>query len=217
MEYELAPLFQAVGEALQHNRVALNESDPFNGDHGDHMVQIFRLASQAAVEKRDAELADVMAYAGRLLEQQKHNGSAQVYASGLMQMSEQFHKYDVSLEDLLVYVQGAVVEDPRKQNSSSRGGDVLKALASGLAGWGAVEEGGVPAQDSPLDIGALFEFGIAYMQAKKRGGSRTEILADAAVSVTPLRAVPHRYESGKIAIQALVQAMQSVGTDLPDN
>jgi hypothetical protein len=50
---------------------------------------------------------------------------------------------------------------------------------------------------------------MAYLQAKSRGGSRTEILADAAVSVSPLRDVPHRTQSGKIAVQSLLEAMQS--------
>jgi len=59
-------------------------------------------------------------------------------------------------------------------------------------------------------MGTLFEFGMAYLQAKQRGGSRVDVLADAATSVSPLSIVPHRYESGKMAIQALLQAINRI-------
>jgi len=214
MQVELAPLFQAVGEALHQNREALNQADMYNGNHGDHMVEIFEIAARAAEERRDAELSEAMAYAGRSLAQQTHNGSAQVYARGLNKMAEQFRKYDVKLEDLVAYVQAALIEDGEKraEKSSSRSGDVLKALAAGLAGWGQVDQA---SSDSPLNMGALFEFGMAYLQAKQRGGSRPQVLADAAASVSPLRESPHRYLSGKIAIEALLQAMQPDLTGLP--
>jgi hypothetical protein len=64
-------------------------------------------------------------------------------------------------------------------------------------------------------MGALFEFGMAYIQARQRGGSRVEVLADAAASVSPLSKTPHRYASGKLAIQALLEAMQESSSGLP--
>jgi hypothetical protein len=91
---------------------------------------------------------------------------------------------------------------------------VLKALVAGLAAWGQAERGETPS-DKTLDMGTLFEFGLAYMQAKQRGGDRVEVLAHAAASVSPLQAVPHRYQSGVIAIQALLRAMQEGWSGLP--
>ena len=153
-----------------------------------------------------------------------------MYAHGLAQLARQLRRYNVSLDDLLMYVQGALSGDkdasveqlptpdptatgkPAEPGASS--GDVLKALMNGLAGWGQVENGQVPS-DNPLDMGALFEFGMAYMQARQRGGTRVEILADAAASVSPLSKIPHRYLSGKLAIQALLTAMQGASTGLP--
>jgi len=85
---------------------------------------------------------------------------------------------------------------------------------NGLAGWGQIESGQVPS-DSPLDMGALFEFGMAYVQARQRGGSRVEVLADAAAAVSPLSQTPHRYASGKLAIQALLTAMQATFSGPP--
>jgi hypothetical protein len=45
------------------------------------------------------------------------------------------------------------------------------------------------------------------MQAKARGGSKVEVIADAAVSVSPLNEIPHRAQSGRLVIQTLLEAM----------
>jgi hypothetical protein len=213
--FELAPLFQAVGDVLRQNQAALNQADAYNGDHGDHMVEVFEIAVQAAQEKQESGLSEAMRYAGALLEQQAGNGSAQTYARGLKQLAEQFQRYGVTLDDLVIYTRGALIETKDGQQNAAaevqqaKSGDVLKALMAGLAGWGQAERG-APPSGSPLDMGALFEFGMAYLQAKQRGGSRLEVLADAAVSVSPLGSVPHRYQSGKLAVQAFLEAMKTL-------
>ena len=85
-------------------------------------------------------------------------------------------------------------------------GDVLKALVEGLSAWNQAESSAA-SKDQVLSMSNLFELGVAYLQAKQRGGSRAEILADAAASASPLRHIPHRYQSGKMAIEALLQAL----------
>jgi hypothetical protein len=209
--YSLAPLFQAVGEVLRQSQTALNQADSLNGNHGDHMVEIFQIAARAAQEQQAAGLAKAMAYAAGLLEEQADNGSARVYARGLRQLAEQLQRYDISLDELVAYVQKVLREEKDSGQTAEpglvRSGEILKALLAGLAGWGQVEEGQTPSE-RPLDMGALFGLGMAYWQAKQRGGERAAVLADAAASVSPLSKVPHRYESGKLAIQALLQAMQ---------
>jgi hypothetical protein len=87
-------------------------------------------------------------------------------------------------------------------------GNTLKALVAGLAAWNAVEAG-QPVSDRPLDMGYLFDLGIAYAQAKIRNPERIDALADAAASASPLAKVPHRLESGRLAIAALLRAMGS--------
>jgi hypothetical protein len=206
----LAQLFSAVGQVLESDRQRLNLADLYNGNHGDHMVQIFQLASQAAEEKRNLPPAEIMEHAANLLQEEKQNGSAQVYARGLLSMAEQFRKIEITLDDLVSYIKGALVEGrSNKETTSVKSGKVLKALVSGLAAWGQ-ESGELNRTGDPLDMGVLFELGMVYLQARQRGGSKIEILADAAVSASPLSKVPHRYLSGKVAIQALLQATQVV-------
>jgi hypothetical protein len=214
--FELAPLFQAVDDVLRQNQAALNQADTVNGNHGDHMVEIFDLATRAAQEKAGLDLADAMLHASQLLEQTAQNGSAQLYARGLAHVATQLRSYDITLEDLLPYVHKALSERKEAQagsadSSSASSGIVLKALLTGLSAWEQAENG-KNVSERPLDMGALFQFGMAYLQAKQRGGSRIEMLADAAASVSPLSRTPYRYQSGKLAIQALLEAMQQAGS-----
>jgi hypothetical protein len=219
-EKTLAPLFRAVGETLRSNRGQLNAADPLNGNHGDHMVQVFDVAAQAAERVRGASLADAMQAAAQQLARQTGNGSAQLYALGLDQVAQQFRRYDISLDDLLGYVTKTLTDNSESGASAGmRSGDTLKALVAGLVGWKTAAENQA-GQDSrlgdelsspgggPLALGALFDLGVAYMQAKARGGERSQVLADAAASASPLSQTPHRYQSGKLAIQALLEAIR---------
>ena len=204
----LAPLLDVVGQALRQSQVALNQADALNGNHGDHIVQVFQVAAGAVQERADLPLAEAMDYAASRLEGLAHNGSAQTYALGLRQIARQLRRYNISLDELVAYVRGVLGGEDTTGAVASRSGDVLKALAGGLASWGKAESGQeIP--DHPLDMGTLLELGMTYLQARQRGGSRLEVLADAAASASPLRNLPHRYASGKLAIQALLEAMQS--------
>lgn len=207
---KLAPLFAAVEQALTHNWELLNQADLVNGNHGDHMIAVFHLAARAAEDRQGASLADAMEYAAGLLGEQSDNGSARVYGSGLAQLALQFRKYDLSLEDFVGYARQALRDNKEEGEKigETRSKDVLKALLASLANWKQVEMGKPPA-DTPLDMGFLFDLGVAYMQAKQRGGTdRAQVLADAAASVSPLSSIPHRLQSGKLAIHALLEAMR---------
>ncbi len=214
----LAPVFAAVGQALLENRDRLNQSDPVNGNHGDHVVEIFQIATQAAAEKPEASLAESLDNAAARLEVLQDNASAQIYARGLRQIAEQTRIHQVSLEELAATIQEALRDEKsarafeQASMATARTGEVMKCLLSGLAGWNRLEEG-KPGSPDPLDLGAMLEFGMAYIQAKNRanehGGERAGILADAAASASPLGKYPHRYESGVIAIQALLKALQT--------
>jgi len=206
---QLAPLFQAVADFLTRNREAFNQADPYNTNHGDHMVEIFQIAVRAAQEKAGASVADAMQHAAGLLAETHGNGSAQVYGRGLAQLAGQLRKYNLELVDLVFYVQSVLSEEKSEagKNGQARSGDVLKALVGGLAGWQQFFKG-TPTPENPLDLGYMFELGIAYMQAKQRGGGRAQVIADAAASASPLSNVPHRYQSGKLVIETLLEAMQ---------
>lgn len=207
-DLELAPVFSAVASTMEENRLAFNQADTFNGNHGDHMVEIFSIAAQAAAEKGAQGMAEAMDYAHLLLRDRPGNGSAQIYASGLSQLAVQFRKYDITLDELIHYIRKVVweIKDNGGDTAADHSGVILKALVTALAGWQGSADG-MTAEASPVSLSSMFDLGIAYMQARQRGGSREEVIADAAATISPLSRVPHRYQSGKLALLALLRAL----------
>lgn len=208
---ELESVFQAVRDALEARRAKLNEMDERNHDHGDHMVEVFEIASQAALDKQGALLADAMQRAADLLSARAENGSAQVYARGISLLAGQFRQRQIGLEDLLPMVRNQLSETKNSEDGeSSRSGEVTKALLNALAEWEAVEAsrmGEAGRKAGGLDVGYLFTVGMAYLQAKQKGGDRLDVLSETVVSASPLGAVPYRHASGVIAVRALLEAL----------
>lgn len=210
---DLPGLFQAVTDSLLQARDELNRADTLNQDHGDHMVEVFQIATRAASEKQDADLADAMGYASQLLSLRTENGSAQLYARGLDHLAKQFRQRQVTLDELVRYVRSYLrdksEEEDDKDDSRDRSGDLLKALLNALADW---EQGESDKPDSGggLDMGYLFGVGMAYMQAKALGGDRIEVLSETVVSASPLGQVSHRRQSGKLVVLKLLQAMKEM-------
>lgn len=207
---QLAQAFEKVAVVMRQKQGEFNLADPYNGDHGDHMVEIFELAASAVRQQEQVPLPDAMDRAARMLEGLSGNGSARVYAAGMAQFSAQFREHNVSAAELVSYVAGVVGRDrPQGEDGGaegSKGGDVLKALLAGLAGWRAVVAGKQPPQGA-LETGYLFDLGLAYMKAKAHGGEIAEVIAEAAIAVSPLSEVPHRAQSGRLAIQNLLEVI----------
>jgi hypothetical protein len=51
---DLASLFQSVTQNLIGNKDVLNQADTYNNNHGDNMVEIFRVITQAMELKQGA-------------------------------------------------------------------------------------------------------------------------------------------------------------------
>ena len=101
---DLVKLFGAVASNLGEQRETLNKADTYNNDHGDHMVEIFEVVTQAMKEKRNANPADQLAYASEIL-RRKQSGSAQVYANGFAQAAQQFQGQSVTTDNAGMLVQ----------------------------------------------------------------------------------------------------------------
>jgi hypothetical protein len=209
-EYPLAPLFRAVAQVLAEHRLQYNQADEINANHGDHMAEIFDIAARAADEYQSLSIAEAMEQAAFQLTNLEDNGSAQEYARGLTQLAAQLRKYNLETGDLVAYVRSITGGNPPEGESTVplRKAEIVKALLGGLAAWRQVEDG-VPPPENPVDMGFIFDIGAAYMQAKQRGGTPAQVIAAAAAEVSPLADVPHRLESGRQAIEALLEAMQS--------
>jgi hypothetical protein len=212
---EVSSLFQAVLDELTHKQSELNRADPYNQDHGDHMVEIFQIAVRAAQEKQSGSLAEAMEYASQLLQDYDDNGSAQVYARGLTCLAAQFSQRQLDLVDLAPYAQVAISGEKREngQSTGGRSGEILKSLLSALAEWERLEAE-QPGSGRGMDLGYLLGIGMAYLQAKQQGGDRLKVLAETVVSSSPLGRVPHRHQSGLLVVQKILRALGD--TPAPD-
>ncbi len=214
---DLPALFRHAAHVLDGQRQALNQADALNHNHGDHMVEIFQVAAQAAAEQGGSDLAWSMERAAELLRQITGNGSAQVYARGLALMAAQFRQRGLEMADLIPYVQGYLREkgqsgaqEGEEVTSDKSSGEVPKALLAALAEWEHAEAAlaaGKEKAGSGLDLGYLFGVGMAYMHAKQKGGDRLDVLSETVVSASPLGKTPHRAQSGIIAVRALLSAL----------
>lgn len=215
-EIDLTKLFQRILEELRRERANLNLADQRNHNHGDHMVAIFEVAVQASEARRDAGLADKIDYAAGELEALQENGSAREYRRGLRLLAEQFRKRNIDFDTLLPFVRNASKENAKDagEQEQARSAEVLKALLAGLAAWEKDEQpvkDGSEAKAADLDLGYLMGMGIAFMQARQKGGNRLDVLAETAASATPLSRVPHRQRSGVLVLRTLLAAITESG------
>jgi hypothetical protein len=88
-QIDLGRLFGAVSTSLAENREAINASDGYNANHGDHMVENFRVITRAVNRKKDAPPAEQLDYASQVLNKNAQNGSARMYAQGLSRAADQ--------------------------------------------------------------------------------------------------------------------------------
>lgn len=141
---DLASLFGSVVNTLAQNQTALNKADTYNHNHGDNMVEIFEVITQAMKEKSSSTPAEQLAYASQLLSQKSQSGSAQVYAQGLNNASTKFQgkktitpNSAMTLIQTLMGAQGKIpaASIPRTSPQSTGGGtDLIGSLLGGLAG-----------------------------------------------------------------------------------
>ncbi len=199
---DLIKIFQAVSGNLTDNQSALNEADTYNHDHGDHMVEIFEVITQAMQEKKNADPADQLAYASELLRKKSSSGSAELYADGLANAAKQFLGKQVTSENAMQLVQ-TLMGGSQKVQASSDSGNMLGSLLSGLTGSQSQADDGFDASD-------LLSAGMAFLQSKQEGDSNLEALIDAAVASTQMGSSSHRTQSGKLVANTILQMMGSM-------
>jgi hypothetical protein len=131
-QLNLPSLFRSVTKALTQERQTLNETDTYNHDHGDNMVEVFKVISQAMQERKNADPADQLAYASQLLRQQK-SGSAQLYSQGLSRASEEFKgQKQVTPDNAMSLIQALMGGgQPSRAPAQSGMGNLLGSLLGG--------------------------------------------------------------------------------------
>ncbi len=100
---------------------------------------------------------------------------------------------------------GQAASQPPQQQASS-GGDLLGGLLGALTGGQAQGAGGL---SDGLGLDDLMRAGSAFLQASQGGQSTAEAALDALAAATGIgQSAPHRAQSSKVVVQALLQAAQ---------
>ena len=228
-QLNLANIFQSVAGSLTAQKQTLNEADTYNHDHGDNMVQVFNVISQAMQAKKNATPADQLAYASQLLRQQQ-SGSAQLYSQGLSQAAKEFKgQQQVTPNNAINLIQSLLGGGQASTAQPQSGmGDLLGSLLGGgnttqaqqpQSGvedlLGSLLGGGNPAQAQPqnqqgtpgLDAGDLLNAGMAFINTKSQGGNNMQAIVNALVSGSAMGNSQHRSQSGAVVVNSLLQAL----------
>jgi hypothetical protein len=196
---DLAGIFNVAAKQLAAHRSSLNAADAENQNHGDNMVQAFKMISRAMATQRGAAPSDQLRYASEYLAQNANNGSAHVYAQGLAQAAQQFQGQQAVTPDNAILLLQSLLGGG--QQPSSRGNADL--LASLLGGQQAQQV----QQTQGIDLAALLSAGMTFMSAKQQGQDNVQAALAALMSAGPMAQRPHRQQSGQLVGNALLQAI----------
>ncbi len=194
---DLSALFNVAAKTLAANRSTLNQADAENQNHGDNMVQAFKMISQAMATQRGAPPSQQLRYASEYLGQNANSGSAHVYAQGLAQAAQQFQgQQTISPENALLLIQSLL--GGGQEASPQAGADLLGSLLGGQQ---------VPQQTQGIDLNALLSAGLTFMSAKQQGQDNVQAALTALMSAGPMAQRPYRQQSGQLVGNALLQAI----------
>ncbi|HJQ14052.1 MAG TPA: hypothetical protein VJ830_04815 [Anaerolineales bacterium] len=193
---DLSAVFNVAAKTLAANRSTLNQADAENQNHGDNMVQAFKMISQAMATQRGTPPAQQLRYASEYLGQNANNGSAHVYAQGLAQAARQFEgQQAISPDNALLLIQSLLGGG---QASPQAGTDLLGSLLGGQQ---------APQQTQGIDLNALLSAGMTFMSAKQQGQDNVQAALTALMSSGPMAQRPHREQSGQLVANALLKAI----------
>ncbi len=202
---DLGQIFQTVTSALSSQQSNLNESDGYNHDHGDHMVQIFDLIQSAVAKKSDKPVADQLAYASKVVEKEATSGSGKLYAEGLAKAASNFKDTNLNVDNIGTLVQSLMGVSQPPQGTSQDNGNVLGSLLSGLTG-----NQDNAKSDNSLGLDDILRAGMSFYQSKQGGQSNGEAIMGALMAASPMGQSAHRTESGSIVASTIMQFAQSL-------
>ena len=193
---DLLSLLKNAAQAIEENQSTLNQADSWNGDHGDNMVEIFNLATQAIKNNPSASPAEQLTEAGKALAASK-SGSARVYADGFAQAAEKIQGKEMTPENLLPMVQSLMGAG----GQSSDVDNPLTGLLGGLLGDASTD------QDDKLDLGDVINAGFSFVKSKNKGEDTVSSLASAIMGASPNAQSPHRSQSGELVTSSLLKSL----------
>ena len=207
---DLTKIFGLVVQTMNQNQSALNEADSYNHDHGDNMVQIFDVITQAMKAKDGTSPADQLEYASELLRNKSAGGSAKIYSEGLSDAAKEFAgKSSLSADNISQLLQLLLGAAPTTAGATSTDSDLLGSLLGGLTSSVADQNSSQSRQEDQgaIDVGDLVNAGMAFFQTKQSGGSTLNALMSALASSSRVGSQDYRTQSGALVASALINAV----------
>lgn len=206
--HTLLRLFEPLRQAISAQRDRFNQLDTYNGNHGDHLVEVFDVIVEGFHTHANVPLPEALQTIAEGLATCPANGTARVYAEGLRHMATHFRRYELTEAHLFQVAQALPKAGAGFAMGLSTKSALLKALAGALEDWRAAQEGAANARHG-LSLGSMFAFGMAFLEAKAKCDDELSALAETAASLSPLSSVPHRYASGKFIFHHLLLALNA--------
>lgn len=201
-QIDLLSLFKKASKSLAQNKDSLNQADSYNHDHGDHMVEIFEVITQAMKQKKTAQPADQLEYAAQLLREKSTSGSGKLYAQNLEKAAKDIVGKEVNVGTVMTILQSLM--GAKNEAAKPAGGDMLASLLGQLGGSGEGQVG------QGIDLGDILNVGMQVMSAKNEGKGGLEALTGALLSGSQMAESDYRSQSGEIVTQALLGALGSM-------
>lgn len=205
---DLTTLFGAAAQALAAQQQTLNKADTNNGDHGDNMVQLFNLITQAVSEKKNSTPSQQLDHASQLLSQRATSGSSRVYAQGLSLAAQELQgQKSINADNAMTLVQALLggSQPPQKQ---SGGADLLGSLLG--AAMQTQQPQQQTQQNAGFDVGDLLNAGMAFMNAKNQGQDNLQAGLSALMAAGPFGQSSYRQQSGQVVGSALLQVISAM-------
>ena len=225
-QIDLFSLFNQVTKTMQDSKTSLNKADTYNNDHGDHMVEIFEVITQAMKEKKNADPADQLEYAASLLRDQAKSGSGKLYAQGVNEAAKQMVGKDLNAGSIMSMMQTILGAGEAPASKPAASDNMLGSLLESLVGSGEADAPddskgignllgslmGTESADTQdgLDLGDLLGAGMSYLSAKQGGKSNLEALTGALVSGSQMASSPYREQSSQLVTSTMLKALTSM-------
>ncbi len=151
---DTADLFSAIAEQLRKDQNRLNDLDRAggNGNHGDNMVHNFDLIANELRGTRGQDASAQLRRAAELMQQRGRGQSAQIYAEGLREASQQVQgKQGIGLDDLAPLLQGLLGGVQRRSGAEAGQGSMLDSLLPGIMGYIGARNAGRGGLDAAMD------------------------------------------------------------------
>lgn len=208
-ELDLSQLFGSLVQSLAQNKDHLNSLDEHNGDHGDNIVKIFGVATEAMAKRKDASPNEALTYAAKKV-RKLPSGSAQVYAGGFENAAQQFlGRKAIDANDIptllttLLGLGGSGVSAAQPAQEQDPLGSLLGGLLGGAAEGNADDSGGEL-------LSNLLRGGLTFLQTREGGQDDLAAGLQALINTSSLGEVPHRQQSASMVVTGLLDALPSL-------